>query len=118
MGPTVAVSGRARTRFRSPSPDKSASAREPRRRPYGRATYDGPVSDTDIPADLLELQRRWYEAEADWAADPTEDKRSVFAAVGAELYAHPYWATVDNRHKATMKLKQAARPDAPQAPAA
>ncbi|MEU6967045.1 hypothetical protein AB0A71_04735 [Kitasatospora aureofaciens] len=41
------------------------------------------MSDTDFPADLLELQQRWYTAEADWAADPTEEKRSAFAAVGA-----------------------------------
>ncbi|MFB7668344.1 hypothetical protein ACFC1R_31235 [Kitasatospora sp. NPDC056138] len=76
------------------------------------------MSDTDFPADLLELQRRWYTAEADWAADPTEDKRSAFAAVGAELYSHSYWAGAENRHKAVMKLKQAARPDTAQEPAA
>ncbi|MEU4303660.1 hypothetical protein [Kitasatospora aureofaciens] len=76
------------------------------------------MSDTDFPADLLELQRRWYTAEADWATDPTEEKRSAFAAVGAELYAHPYWAGVENRNKAEMKLKQAARPDTTQEPAA
>ncbi|MFE7528544.1 hypothetical protein ACFU7Y_22905 [Kitasatospora sp. NPDC057542] len=65
----------------------------------------------DFPADLLELQRRWYAAEAGWAAGPTEEARSAFAAVGAELYAHPYWAGVGNRHEAEMKLKQAGRPD-------
>ncbi|WBP92037.1 hypothetical protein [Kitasatospora cathayae] len=69
------------------------------------------MTEADFPADLLELQRRWYTAEADWAADPTEEKRTAFAAVGAELYAHPHWATVGNRHEAEMKLKQAARPD-------
>lgn len=73
------------------------------------------MSDTDFPADLLELQRRWYAAEANWAADPTEEKRSAFATVGAELYSHPYWAGVENRHKAAMKLKQAAHPDTTQA---
>jgi hypothetical protein len=76
------------------------------------------VSDTDFPADLLELQRRWYTAEADWAADPTEEQRSAFAAVGAELYAHPHWGDTENRHKAEMKLKQAARPDTAQEPTA
>ncbi|WP_033355501.1 hypothetical protein [Kitasatospora aureofaciens] len=65
------------------------------------------MSDPEFPADLIELQRRWYAAEADWAADPTEDKR---AAVGAELHAHPHWATAANRRQAEMKLKQAARP--------
>ncbi|GAB7188952.1 hypothetical protein ATKI12_8783 [Kitasatospora sp. Ki12] len=64
-----------------------------------------------FPEDLLALQRRWYAAEADWAADPTEDKRSAFAAVGAELYSHSYWAGAENRHKAEMALKQAARQD-------
>ncbi|MFE7530323.1 hypothetical protein ACFU7Y_32095 [Kitasatospora sp. NPDC057542] len=72
----------------------------------------------DFPADLLELQRRWYTAEADWMADPTEEQRAAFAAVGAELYAHPYWVGVENRHKAEMKLKQAAHPDIAQVPAA
>ncbi|MFI9332652.1 hypothetical protein ACIGZJ_34605 [Kitasatospora sp. NPDC052868] len=76
------------------------------------------MSDTDFPADLLELQRRWYTAEADWAAGPTEEKRSAFTAVGAELHAHPYWAGAENRHKAAMKLKQATRPNAVQGPAA
>ncbi|MFJ4799129.1 hypothetical protein [Kitasatospora purpeofusca] len=76
------------------------------------------MSDTDFPADLLELQRRWFTAEADWAADPTEDKRSAFVAVGGELHSHPYWAGAENRHKAAMKLKQAARPDIAQEPAA
>ncbi|MFI8085309.1 hypothetical protein ACIF6L_31530 [Kitasatospora sp. NPDC086009] len=39
--------------------------------------------------------------------------------VGAELYARPYWAGTENRHKATMELKQTARPnDAVQGPAA
>ncbi|MGW2255213.1 hypothetical protein ACWCXH_34275 [Kitasatospora sp. NPDC001660] len=76
------------------------------------------MSDTVFPADLLELQRRWYTAEADWAADPTEEKRTAFAEVGAELYSHSHWAEVGNRHKAEMKLKQAARPDTAQEPAA
>ncbi|MER7850566.1 hypothetical protein ABTZ03_42305 [Kitasatospora sp. NPDC096077] len=76
------------------------------------------MSDTDFPADLLELQRRWFTAEADWAGDPTEETRASFSVVSAELYAHPYWAGVDNRHKAEMKLKQAARPDGGAAPAA
>ncbi|MFD5463049.1 hypothetical protein ACFWIQ_09515 [Kitasatospora sp. NPDC127059] len=55
------------------------------------------MSDTDFPADLLELQRRWY---------------------AAELYSHSHWAGAGNRHKAAMKLKQAARPDTTQEPAA
>ncbi|MFJ9846084.1 hypothetical protein ACIRYZ_37730 [Kitasatospora sp. NPDC101155] len=66
----------------------------------------------------IDLQRRWYTAEADWAADPTEEKRTAFAAVGAELYAHEYWADAGNRHEAGMKLKEAARPDTTQEPAA
>ncbi|MGW7582744.1 hypothetical protein ACWGKU_28825 [Kitasatospora sp. NPDC054768] len=76
------------------------------------------MSDSGFPADLLDLQRRWYAAETDWAADPTEEKRAAFAAASAELYAHPYWAGADNRHKAEMKLKQAARPDTGEARAA
>ncbi|MEU4303407.1 hypothetical protein [Kitasatospora aureofaciens] len=75
------------------------------------------MSDTDFPSDLLELQRRWYTAEAAWAADPTEEKRAAFAMVSAELYAHSHWASAGNRHQAEMKLKQAARPDAAQEPA-
>lgn len=72
----------------------------------------GVVSDaSEFPADLLDLQRRWYAAEADWVAHPTEQARSAFAAVGAELYAHPYWAGTKNRHEAEMKLKQDGRPD-------
>lgn len=51
-----------------------------------------------------------YEAEAVWASDPSEDNRAAFSAVGAELYAHPYWAGVENRNKALMKLKKAGRP--------
>ncbi|MFF2750160.1 hypothetical protein ACFVVA_32060 [Kitasatospora sp. NPDC058048] len=39
-------------------------------------------------------------------------------AVGAELYSHSYWGDAENRHKAAMKLKQAARPDTTQEPAA
>jgi hypothetical protein len=70
-----------------------------------------PVSDTDeFPPDLLDLQRRWYEAEAVWASDPSEDNRAAFSAVGAELYSHPYWAGVDDRNKALIKLKKAGRP--------
>lgn len=65
----------------------------------------------DFPADLLDLQRRWYAAEADWVADPTEQARFAFTAVGGELYAHPYWAGAENRHKAEMNPKQAGRPD-------
>ncbi|WP_030246302.1 hypothetical protein [Streptomyces sp. NRRL S-350] len=75
------------------------------------------MSDTDFPADLLDLQRRWYAAESDWAADPTEEKRAAFATVSAELYAHPYWAAAGNRHEAEMKLKRAARTDTDQQPA-
>ncbi|MFF2123758.1 hypothetical protein ACFVXH_41215 [Kitasatospora sp. NPDC058184] len=75
------------------------------------------MSDTDFPDDLLELQRRWYEAEAAWAADPSEEKRVGFAEVGAELYFHPFWATAGNRHKAEMALKAAVRPGAAQEPA-
>ncbi|WP_369185849.1 hypothetical protein [Streptomyces sp. Y1] len=67
------------------------------------------MSDTDLPADLLELQRRWYEAETAWASDPPEKTKAAFTAVGAELHAHPHWAGVENRHQAAMKLKEAAR---------
>ncbi|WP_189278677.1 hypothetical protein [Kitasatospora griseola] len=66
---------------------------------------------TDLPADLLELQHRWYAAEAAWTSDSTVERRAAFARVGTELYAHPYWATTGNRHKAGMALKQAARPN-------
>ncbi|MFJ8444397.1 hypothetical protein [Kitasatospora griseola] len=77
------------------------------------------MSDTaDLPSDLLELQRRWYAAEAGWASDPTDEKRIAFTAVGADLYAHPYWATAGNRHKAEMELKRAARPNTVREPAA
>ncbi|AUY53688.1 hypothetical protein [Streptomyces sp. CB01881] len=100
----------------SGQPPPPCPTQVPHRRPHGCAIYDGPASDTDFPADLLELQRRWYTAEADWAADPTEEKRAAFTAVGAELYAHPYWGGTDNRHKAAMKLKQAGRPDTAEAP--
>ncbi|MFE7526661.1 hypothetical protein ACFU7Y_13145 [Kitasatospora sp. NPDC057542] len=75
------------------------------------------MSDTVFPADRLELQRHWYTAEADWAAEATEEQRAVFAAVGAELYSHEHWAGVGNRHKAEMKLKQAAHPDTALEPA-
>ncbi|MGA5823886.1 hypothetical protein ACPC54_39305 [Kitasatospora sp. NPDC094028] len=75
------------------------------------------MSDTEFPADLLELQRRWYAAEAEWSADSTEETQAAFTAVGAELYSHPYWAGAENRHKAEMRLKQAARPDTVQEPA-
>ncbi|MFD4659645.1 hypothetical protein ACFWP2_28920 [Kitasatospora sp. NPDC058444] len=71
------------------------------------------MSDTDdFPLDLLELQRRWYVAEAAWAVDPSEENRAAFSAVSAELHAHPYWAGTEDRHKAAMKLKQAGRPEA------
>ncbi|MFE4398691.1 MULTISPECIES: hypothetical protein [Streptomycetaceae] len=71
------------------------------------------MSDTHVfPADLLDLQRRWYAAEAAWVADPTEETRGVFAAVGAELYAHPHWGGVGNQYEAFMALKKAGRPDA------
>ncbi|WP_327075506.1 hypothetical protein OG196_43015 (plasmid) [Kitasatospora purpeofusca] len=77
------------------------------------------MSDTaGFPADLLDLQRRWYAAEAAWAADPAEEHRLAFAEAGAQLYAHPYWATAGNRHKAVMELKQAARPQTEPTPAA
>ncbi|MFJ2868248.1 hypothetical protein [Kitasatospora sp. NPDC087314] len=64
----------------------------------------------DFPPDLLTLQRSWYAAEAAWASDPSEENRAAFSSVAAELYAHPYWAGVKNRHEAEMKLKQASRP--------
>ncbi|MEV7188234.1 hypothetical protein [Kitasatospora sp. NPDC093102] len=76
------------------------------------------MSDSGFPSDLLELQRRCHEAEAAWAADPTEENRFAFTRVGAELYAHPFWATAGNRHEASMRLKRAARPDTAQDPAA
>ncbi|MFD5565876.1 hypothetical protein [Kitasatospora griseola] len=77
------------------------------------------MSDTaDFPIDLLNLQRRWYAAEADWAADATVEKRAQFTAIGTELYAHPYGATADNRHKAEMKLKRAGHPNTAQESAA
>ncbi|MGW4895703.1 hypothetical protein ACWEQL_26100 [Kitasatospora sp. NPDC004240] len=72
-------------------------------------------SDTDFPADLLELQQRRY------AAEPLIRARgsgAAFAAVGAEPPSHPYWAGVENRHTATVKLEQAARPDTAQEPTA
>ncbi|MFJ6770958.1 hypothetical protein ACIQOV_08320 [Kitasatospora sp. NPDC091257] len=76
------------------------------------------MSDTDnFPHYLLELQRRWYAAEAAWAADPNEENRAAFSAVSAELHAHPHWAGVEDRHKATMKLKQAGRPQTGEATA-
>ncbi|MFE2728764.1 hypothetical protein [Kitasatospora sp. NPDC059327] len=72
-----------------------------------------------FPEDLLALQRRWYAAEAAWAADPTEENRFALTEVGAELHAHEHWAKAGNRHEALMKLKQAARPaDPAQDPAA
>ncbi|MFJ7913062.1 hypothetical protein [Kitasatospora sp. NPDC096204] len=72
-----------------------------------------------FPEDLLALQRRWYAAEAAWAADPTEENRLAFTEVGAELHAHTHWAQAGNRrHEALMRLKKAARPDAAQEPAA
>ncbi|MFJ5927660.1 hypothetical protein ACIQF6_34200 [Kitasatospora sp. NPDC092948] len=68
------------------------------------------MSDTDeFPADLLDLQRRWFDVEAAWAADPTAGNRAEFGAISAELHSHPYWAGAENRHKASAKLKQAAR---------
>ncbi|MGW7582730.1 hypothetical protein ACWGKU_28755 [Kitasatospora sp. NPDC054768] len=76
------------------------------------------MSDTEFPADLLELQRRWYAAEAEWSADPTEENRLAFTTIGAELYAHEHWAQVGNRHETEMKLKQAGRPDTAREPAA
>ncbi|MFF2549265.1 hypothetical protein ACFVUY_42825 [Kitasatospora sp. NPDC058063] len=74
-----------------------------------------------FPEDLLALQRRWYAAEAAWAAwaaDPTEENRAAFTEVGAELHAHTHWAEAGNRHEALMRLKRAALPDAAQEPAA
>ncbi|MFJ9460911.1 hypothetical protein ACIRST_38310 [Kitasatospora sp. NPDC101447] len=68
------------------------------------------MSDIEFPADLLELQRRWYTAEAAWATDPAEDTRTAFSKVSAELYAHSFWAGAGNRHKAETALKQAGRP--------
>ncbi|MFJ4671583.1 hypothetical protein [Kitasatospora purpeofusca] len=73
---------------------------------------------TDFPDDLLDLQRRSYAAEAAWAADPSEEHRFAFAEAGPQLYAHPHWATAENRHKAVMGLKQAARPQTEPTPAA
>ncbi|MFB7669562.1 hypothetical protein ACFC1R_37610 [Kitasatospora sp. NPDC056138] len=61
------------------------------------------------PADLIDLQQRWYLAEAAWADHPTEETKEAFAAVSAELYSHPYWGTVDNRHKAVVAVRKAAR---------
>ncbi|MFE4398681.1 hypothetical protein ACFRPV_33110 [Kitasatospora sp. NPDC056808] len=76
------------------------------------------MSDADFPDDLLDLQRRWYEAEAAWAADPSMERRAGFAGIGGELYNHPYWAGVENRHKAAMALKAAVRPGTAREPAA
>lgn len=92
------------------------------------------MADFDIPADLLELQRAWYAADArcqeisaalprsaDVAAgvaEPTPGQRDELAAARAErlrltetLLEHGWWATVEKKHRLPAKaaLREAAR---------
>jgi|GEM_PF-2849627 len=86
----------------------------------------------EIPADLLDLQRAFYEADARvqevadampspvavlaGEAEVSEGQREELAAARAErlrivdeLYRHPWFTTVDDPHKARMALQKAAR---------
>ncbi|MET9403135.1 hypothetical protein [Kitasatospora sp. NPDC002965] len=61
--------------------------------------------------EAVEVQRRWFVAEAAWQADPTDPAvKEAFTAVGGELYAHPYWrAAGGNRFEAERDVRNAAR---------
>ncbi|WP_436759312.1 hypothetical protein [Streptosporangium sp. V21-05] len=90
------------------------------------------MADYEIPEDLIEAQRAFYEADervqAATDAMPSsvavlareaavsEEQREELAAARAErlrlvdvLYRHPWFQTVDDPHKARMALQKAAR---------
>lgn len=92
------------------------------------------MADFDIPADLIELQRAWYGADArceeagaalppardvaTGVAEPTAQQQAKLAETRAErlriteaLQEHGWWATVDTKHKLEAKaaLRVAAR---------
>ena len=92
----------------------------------------GGVADYDFPADLLQLQRDWYAAdarcEAIGAAQPSamdvvagtaqvsEAEYRELKAARAErwnltdqLQRHPWWSTVDDKLAAKAALRAAAR---------
>lgn len=91
------------------------------------------MADFDFPADLLNLQRAWYTADArcveagaalpsgrDVAAgvaEPTVEQQAELAEARAErlriteaLQGHPWWASVDDKRAAKAALRAAARP--------
>lgn len=92
------------------------------------------MADFDFPADLLDLQRAWYAADARCeeiaaslpraadvvagVAEPTDQQRDELAAARAErlrlsgaLLGHGWWVTVEAKHRLEAKaaLRDAAR---------
>lgn len=75
------------------------------------------MADTyDFPPDLLELQRRWFEAESRWiGAAKGEDEAAVSEAratvqdITMALHRHPWMQAVDGRYSARTALRKAAR---------
>ncbi|MFG2845986.1 hypothetical protein ACGF12_22870 [Kitasatospora sp. NPDC048296] len=64
--------------------------------------------------EVVEVQRKWYAAEAAWTEDSTDrGLYEAFIRVGLELHAHPYWAAAGgNRFEAERDVREAARSDA------
>ncbi|MFI9331987.1 hypothetical protein ACIGZJ_31150 [Kitasatospora sp. NPDC052868] len=64
-----------------------------------------------LRADVVKVQRRWFEAEAFWVAEPEDPARyEAFAAVGLELHGHAFWqAAGGNRFERETSVRKDAR---------
>ncbi|KJY26523.1 hypothetical protein [Streptomyces sp. NRRL S-495] len=68
-------------------------------------------SDLDrLRVDVVQVQRHWYAALAEWEQDPSNRGRyEAYTAVGLRLHSHPYWAAVGgNRFEAQKKIRELA----------
>lgn len=71
-----------------------------------------PVADFDVPADLVQLRRRFLEADAARAGDGPAAQQAYRDAqdLAEAIQDHPWWGTVESRFKARMALIAAAKP--------
>jgi hypothetical protein len=84
------------------------------------------VAENDVPEDLVKLKAAFWAADAECAAlsarpdpaDPDEQQRARDELKAAnlkrlgiitEMYAHPWWATQNNRYEADLAVNAAAK---------
>ncbi len=70
------------------------------------------MADFDFPPDLIDIQRRFFDAEEKTRTAEGEEFTEAFRDMRQatiDKHRHPYWASVDDRHKADMALRAAAR---------